>query len=97
MLLNARLSTITFKTPLVSIQKREDKSSRENMAQVDTSQARSNIEVVRMCLQQLGWKECASGASMDSDIYWHSATFQEGDRNFAFTSAKVNKFPGKKL
>lgn len=37
--------------------KKENKKSCKRIPKVDTSQARSNIEVLRMCLQDLGWKE----------------------------------------
>ena len=36
------------------------RKSRELIPTVDTTQARSNIEVVRMSLQELGWKEVSS-------------------------------------
>ncbi|CAF1141393.1 unnamed protein product [Adineta steineri] len=85
---------MTSKTPASTLIKQGNKKSRKRMPKVDTSQARSNIEVLRMCLQDLGWRECVSGSSTDSDIYWHSATFHEGNRNYASTSARVNKFPG---
>lgn len=31
---------------------------------------------------------------MDSDIFWHSSSFHEGNTNQAFSSGRVNKFPG---
>ncbi|CAF2158159.1 unnamed protein product [Rotaria magnacalcarata] len=85
---------MALKTPASPRKRRGTKQSGKYVTKVDTSQARSNIEVLRICLQELGWKECISGCSIDSDIYWHSAIFQEGNRNFGFTSARVNKFPG---
>ncbi|CAF0801552.1 unnamed protein product [Rotaria sp. Silwood1] len=85
---------MTSKTPVSPTVKRKNRKSYKRMPIIDTSQARSNIEVLRMCLQELGWKECTSGSSTDSDIYWHSGAFDEGNRNFSLTSARVNKFPG---
>jgi len=35
----------------------EDNNAGKNMITVDTSKARSNIEVVRLCVRELGWKE----------------------------------------
>jgi hypothetical protein len=39
------------------ITKIEDMNAGKNCITVDTSKARSNLEVVRMCLRDLGWKE----------------------------------------
>jgi len=60
---------------------------------VDTSKARSNLEVVRLCLRELAWKE-VNAVSTDSDIYWHSSSFLEGNPTFPYSSGRVNKFPG---
>ena len=60
---------------------------------VDTSNARSNLEVVRLCLRELGWKE-ANRATDSADIHWHSSSFHENITNFTVTSGRVNKFPG---
>jgi hypothetical protein len=48
---------MTSKTPVPSIIKRKNMKSGKHVPKVDTSQARSNMEVLRMCLQELGWKE----------------------------------------
>ncbi|CAF2088622.1 unnamed protein product [Rotaria magnacalcarata] len=72
----------------------KNRNSGKHVPTVDTTQARSNMEVLRMCLKDLGWKEYGSGSSADADIYWNSATFQQGNRNYTSTSARVNKFPG---
>ncbi|CAF1219640.1 unnamed protein product [Adineta ricciae] len=74
--------------------KRRFRKSRRNVPIVDTSQARSNLEVLRMCLNDLGWKECISGNSANLDICWNAAGFHDGSRNYASLSARVNKFPG---
>ncbi|CAF3090831.1 unnamed protein product [Rotaria socialis] len=81
--------------PKTSVSRKiKNRNSGKRVPTVDTTQARSNMEVVRMCLKDLGWKEYGSGSSSDADIYWNSATFQQGNRNYTSTSARVNKFPG---
>ena len=60
---------------------------------VDTSNARSNLDVVRLCLRELEWKE-ANRATDSADIHWHSSSFHENIANFTVTSGRVNKFPG---
>ncbi|CAH1787285.1 unnamed protein product [Owenia fusiformis] len=59
---------------------------------VDTSKAKSNLDVVRSCLRELGWREYPFGRrDFPCDIYWNTATYQDsGD----VCSGKVNKFPG---
>ncbi|CAF2098022.1 unnamed protein product [Rotaria magnacalcarata] len=76
-----------------SVAKTEENNAAKRLITVDTSKARSNLQVVRLCLRELGWKECAHGSTVDSDIYWHSASFHEGNTTFPFTSGRVNKFP----
>ncbi|CAF1091369.1 unnamed protein product [Rotaria sordida] len=85
---------MTSKTLVSPTIQRKYKMSGKRVPIVDTSQARSNIEVLRMCLQELNWKERTTSSFTNSDIYWHSGTFHEGNRNFGLTSARVNKFPG---
>lgn len=72
---------------------------------VDTSKAKSNSDVIRMCLNELGWMECPKGG-VGCDIVWQSCTTSHEGRDLAsnpvssFTSsvsgftAKLNKFPG---
>lgn len=90
--------------------KQRFRKSRKNVPIVDTSQARSNLDVLRMCLDDLGWKEvndrtcfiteihlffqCISGNSKNLDICWNAAGFHDGNRNYSSLSARVNKFPG---
>ena len=37
----------------------------------------------------------SNGSGEIADIYWHSSSFHEGNTNQAFSSGRVNKFPGK--
>jgi hypothetical protein len=65
---------------------------------VDTSKAGSNLEVVRLCLNELKWNECADGSLTGNkcDICWLSSTYHEGYHNNTLTynnCGKVNKFP----
>ncbi|CAF1405157.1 unnamed protein product [Adineta ricciae] len=83
----------TSKTDLAP-SKTDDRPVTRNCVTVDTSKARSNLDVVRMCIRELRWKECPFPSASDSDIYWHSQTFHEGNANFASSSGRVNKFPG---
>lgn len=74
---------------------------------VDTSKAKSNSEVIRLCLTELGWQECPKGGS-GCDIIWQScATSHEGRDSVNSTPnnvssltstqssfpTRVNKFP----
>ena len=68
---------------------------------VDTSKARSNSEVLRMCINQLGWTECpfpSANQTSTCDIIWQSCTTHEGDLNsvvYYNQTSRVNKFPSK--
>lgn len=88
-------SQIDLTKTAVITAKIEETNTGKNMITVDTTKARSNLEVVRMCLKDLGWKECSTTTTLDSDIYWHSSSFHEGNVPFNFTSGRVNKFPGR--
>lgn len=75
-----------------------DKNGQVNkgMVTVDTSKARSNTEVLRMCLKELGWQDCPAGLPNGCDIIWQSCTSHEGDQtmsNTHFAHSRVNKFP----
>jgi hypothetical protein len=50
------LSTIPSKIA-ASITKNEENNGTKSIITVDTSKARSNLDVVRLCLRDLGWKE----------------------------------------
>jgi hypothetical protein len=74
---------------------------------VDTSRARSNLEVLRLCINELGWQENSSGDDAHCDIIWQScASTNESEQLKASTSsssahwphraARVNKFPCEK-
>lgn len=63
---------------------------------IDTSKAGSNIDVVRLCINELGWQEYPNGSKNLCDIYWHSQAYQEGYANNIFRGNRtgcVNKFP----
>lgn len=67
-----------------------------NVITVDTSKANTNLEVVRLCIQELGWQEYPNGSPNGCDIYWHSSTYHEGyhSTKFAYNHCgSVNKFP----
>ncbi|XP_061184674.1 tubulin polyglutamylase TTLL11-like isoform X2 [Saccostrea echinata] len=58
---------------------------------IDTSKAKSNADVVRMCVKELGLVEYPNGRKdAPCDIYWNEHHF---DDNPAATGGKVNKFP----
>ncbi|CAF3130716.1 unnamed protein product [Rotaria sp. Silwood2] len=88
------INTTTVQKLTSSTTKIEDNNGGKTLITVDISKARSNLEVVRLCIRELGWKECFTNTNVDSDIYWHSSSFHEGNVNFAFNSGRVNKFPG---
>jgi hypothetical protein len=50
------LSTSPLKVA-ASITKNEENNGTKSIITVDTSKARSNLDVVRLCLRDLGWKE----------------------------------------
>ncbi|XP_067660709.1 tubulin polyglutamylase TTLL11-like [Haliotis asinina] len=58
---------------------------------VDTSKARSNIDVVRRCIHDLGWREVIVPRREPCDFYWHAIGFQD---HSDLISGRVNKFPG---
>ncbi|XP_063422451.1 tubulin polyglutamylase TTLL11-like isoform X1 [Mytilus trossulus] len=63
----------------------------KQMITVDTSRARSNCDVVRMCIKELGMKEFPFGRKEHCDIHWHAVSYEE---NPDLYGGKVNKFPG---
>ncbi len=66
---------------------------------VDTSKARSNSEVLKLCIAELGWQECPDGLASGCDIIWQSCTSHEGRDQFTNISqsalSRINKFPCK--
>ncbi|CAF3854661.1 unnamed protein product [Rotaria sp. Silwood1] len=81
------------KTTVSSTTKRKIGKSSKHVPIIDSSQAGSNIQVLRLCLQELGWKECIISSSTEPDIYWHGGSFHDNNKNFNPNSARVNKFP----
>lgn len=55
---------------------------------VDTSKAKSNSDVIRMCLRDLGWHECPKGGP-GCDIVWQSCTTSHEGRDL-FNSTPNN-------
>lgn len=47
---------------------------------VDTSKAKSNSDVIRLCLAELGWQEYPKGG-VDCDIVWQSCTTSHEGRD----------------
>lgn len=69
---------------------------------VDTSKARSNSDVLRRCLTELGWQECTTGGHHTyCDIIWQSCTSHENKENVHSNNShyssnvRINKFPCK--
>nr|XP_022325893.1 tubulin polyglutamylase TTLL11-like isoform X3 [Crassostrea virginica] len=59
---------------------------------IDTSRARSNCDVLRMSIKELGFKEYPFGRKDNCcDVHWHACHFEENPEVFG---GKVNKFPG---
>ncbi|KAK3088680.1 hypothetical protein FSP39_022293 [Pinctada imbricata] len=59
---------------------------------IDTSRARSNVDVLRPSIKELGLKEYPFGRKeLSCDIHWHALNFEENPDVY---SGKVNKFPG---
>ena len=50
-------TTVTITKLAASTMKFDDNNGGKNMIIVDTSKARSNLDVVRLCLRELAWKE----------------------------------------
>lgn len=66
---------------------------------VDTSKARSNLEVVTECVKKLEWQDCPSGLNnQNCDIIWLSINQEfEPIYNSLQSQVKINKFPCKLL
>ncbi|XP_022084237.1 tubulin polyglutamylase TTLL11-like [Acanthaster planci] len=60
---------------------------------VHLSKARSGAEVLRISLEELGWRwrEVCGTRKSSCDLYWHSASFYDTDGIY---SGMVNKYPG---
>ncbi|XP_038045726.1 tubulin polyglutamylase TTLL11-like [Patiria miniata] len=60
---------------------------------VQMSRAKSGAEVLRISLEELGWRwrEVCGARKNPCDLYWHSASFYDTDGVY---SGMVNKYPG---
>lgn len=57
---NRHTSHPDLTTPLrasASISRNDDNTATKSIITIDTSKARSNLEVIRLCIRELGWKE----------------------------------------
>ncbi|XP_060066015.1 tubulin polyglutamylase TTLL11-like [Ylistrum balloti] len=71
----------------------EAKHLSKNAVTIDTSRGRSNIEVLRLCIKELGFREFPFGRreNLTCDIHWHACNFDENPEVY---NGAVNKFPG---
>ena len=86
-------TTSSVSTPLSTL---SAKKNEKMPITVDTSKSNSNLEVVRLCINELGWLEMPNGSPSGCDIYWHSSTYHEGFYGSKFNcahSGRINKFP----
>ncbi|XP_041050067.1 tubulin polyglutamylase TTLL11 isoform X1 [Carcharodon carcharias] len=67
------------------------KKKGKRVVTVDSSKAKTSSEALRICIQQLKWKEFPTGRRLLCDIYWHGASFHDGEVS---CSGQVNKYPG---
>ena len=79
---------------------KENKFLTKCIISVDTSKARSNAEVLKMCLTELGWQDCPNGLAGGCDIIWQSSTSShEGEHGNSIPNtnkdqqSRINKFP----
>ncbi|PAA63595.1 hypothetical protein BOX15_Mlig004300g2 [Macrostomum lignano] len=84
-----RYSRLTKKNVSVPLQ-RQPKSAR---IRVDTSKSHSNIDVVRLALQKLRWRELPNGPGpgVPCELCWNGLSFAE---NLGHPGGLVNRFPG---
>uniref|UniRef100_A0A1I8ILV3 CCHC-type domain-containing protein n=1 Tax=Macrostomum lignano TaxID=282301 RepID=A0A1I8ILV3_9PLAT len=84
-----RYSRLTKKNVSVPLQ-RQPKSAR---IRVDTSKSHSNIDVVRLALQKLRWRELPNGPGpgVPCELCWNGLSFAE---NPGHPGGLVNRFPG---
>lgn len=64
---------------------------------IDTSRAKSNLNVVTLCAKKLGLKELSDGRNdgKAANIYWHSIVYNDMKSVVKSPESKINKFPGK--
>lgn len=58
---------------------------------VDSSRSKTSTEALRICVQQLKWREFSTGRHLFCDIHWHGVSFHDGEVS---CSSQVNKYPG---
>ncbi|XP_063724876.1 tubulin polyglutamylase TTLL11-like isoform X2 [Symsagittifera roscoffensis] len=68
---------------------------------VDTSHAKTSVQVMKLCLEDLGWYEIRNHfqhASMRAmrvpDIFWHACAFEDTPCIPYSSEIRINKFPG---
>uniref|UniRef100_A0AC35GR89 Tubulin-tyrosine ligase family protein n=1 Tax=Panagrolaimus sp. PS1159 TaxID=55785 RepID=A0AC35GR89_9BILA len=63
---------------------------------IDTSRAKSNLNVVTLCAKKLGIKDFPEGRhdGKPANIYWHSVVFNDMKSIVKSPESKINKFPG---
>jgi hypothetical protein len=69
----------SLQTDITSTTKLDDNNLGKSSITIDTSKARSNIGVVRMCIRELGWKEVIHRyylIKLSNDLF-HSVHFLE--------------------
>ncbi len=75
----------------------KDKFLKKCSISVDITKAKSNTEVLKMCLSELGWQDYPNDQTNGYDIIWQSsASSNESDVGNGISSAtysRINKFP----
>uniref|UniRef100_A0A1I8HR71 Tubulin--tyrosine ligase-like protein 9 n=1 Tax=Macrostomum lignano TaxID=282301 RepID=A0A1I8HR71_9PLAT len=64
---------------------------RDAPVRVDTTMSHTNLDVVRLAIKQLGWRECPSGGGDPCEICWNGLSYAE---NPGGEDSCVNRFPG---
>ncbi|KAK6980055.1 tubulin polyglutamylase TTLL11 [Biomphalaria glabrata] len=83
---------------LLRFEKTQNKSQQErqsasrSLVTIDTHKARSNSEVLRLVIRDLGWREYTfPRRDQNCDVTWHAISYF--DQSDIFTG-QINKFPG---
>ena len=75
----------------------KDKFLKKCSISVDITKAKSNTEVLKMCLSELGWQDYTNDQTNGYDIIWQSsASSNESDNGSGIlcaTYSRINKFP----
>ncbi|XP_075252922.1 tubulin polyglutamylase TTLL11-like isoform X2 [Convolutriloba macropyga] len=68
---------------------------------VDTSHAKTSVQVMKLCLEDLGWYEIRNHFQHSSmramrlpDIFWHACSFEDTPCIPFNSNIRINKFPG---